>query len=217
MWMQDGCKVSMDCIKWIMFHGHLDYSQTPLLEGRLNTKPGDHGTLNTLNRWFNLLYHARGDHSLLYFAYTCVRDLFIGRVIYLTENIIRWWYFTCKHVSLFWNPLFNMYIFYKIYLQWKYWTLFLSHAILRFILFKKFTLFLSHVVLRFSPVISPRYHVWRPTWIAIHWNSIWLRAQSQMTSYYNWGSVTTLHDFRGVLGRLWTLCFKLSQFHGHGF
>jgi hypothetical protein len=32
---------------------------------------------------------ARGDHSLLYFAYTCVRDLFIGGVIYLAKKIIR--------------------------------------------------------------------------------------------------------------------------------
>jgi hypothetical protein len=31
----------------------------------------------------------RGVHSLLYFAYTCVRDLFIEGVIYLTEKIIR--------------------------------------------------------------------------------------------------------------------------------
>ena len=31
----------------------------------------------------------RGDHSLLYFAYTCVRDLFIGGVIYLAKKIIR--------------------------------------------------------------------------------------------------------------------------------
>jgi hypothetical protein len=30
-----------------------------------------------------------GDHSLLYFAYTCVRDLFIGGGIYLAKNIIR--------------------------------------------------------------------------------------------------------------------------------
>ena len=34
---------------------------------------------------------TRGVHSLLYFAYTCVRDLFIGGVIYLAEKIIRWW------------------------------------------------------------------------------------------------------------------------------
>ena len=38
----------------------------------------------------------RGVHFLLYFAYTCVRDLFIGGVIYLAKKIIRWWYFTCK-------------------------------------------------------------------------------------------------------------------------
>ena len=35
MWMQNGC-VYMDsymaCIKWIMFHGHLDYFQNNLLE-----------------------------------------------------------------------------------------------------------------------------------------------------------------------------------------
>jgi hypothetical protein len=33
-------------IEWIMFHGHLDYFQKPPLGGRLNTKPGDLGTLN---------------------------------------------------------------------------------------------------------------------------------------------------------------------------
>ena len=44
------------------------------------------------------------------------------------------------------------------------------------------------------------YHVWGPVWIKIHWNIIWLRAQSHMTSHYTWGSVTTLHDFGGVLG-----------------
>jgi hypothetical protein len=44
------------------------------------------------------------------------------------------------------------------------------------------------------------YRVWGPTWIEIHWNGIWLRAQSHMTSQYTWGSVTTLHDFGSVLG-----------------
>jgi hypothetical protein len=29
---------------------------------------------------------ARGDHSLLYYAYTCVRDLFIGGAIYLAKK-----------------------------------------------------------------------------------------------------------------------------------
>ena len=60
------------------------------------------------------------------------------------------------------------------------------------------------------------YHVWGPAWIEIHWNSIWLRARSHMTSHYTWGFVTTLHDFGGVLDGLWTLSFRLSQFHGHG-
>jgi hypothetical protein len=59
------------------------------------------------------------------------------------------------------------------------------------------------------------YHVWGPAWIDIHWNSIWLRARSHMTSHYSWGSVTTLHDFGGVLGQpldtfLWALTLPWS-------
>ena len=60
--MQDGCKVLLHGflhgIEWIMFHGHLDYSQNPSLGGKPNTKPGDHGTLNADNHWFILFYHA---------------------------------------------------------------------------------------------------------------------------------------------------------------
>jgi hypothetical protein len=41
--------------------------------------------------------------------------------------------------------------------------------------------------------------VWGPTWIEIHWNSIWLRPQSHMASHYTWGSMTTLHDFGSCL------------------
>ena len=44
------------------------------------------------------------------------------------------------------------------------------------------------------------YQVRGHAWINIHWNSIWLRARSHMTSHYTLGSVTTLHDFGGVLG-----------------
>ena len=44
------------------------------------------------------------------------------------------------------------------------------------------------------------HHVWGPMWINFHWNSIWLRARSLMTSHYTWGTMTTLHDFEGVLG-----------------
>ena len=55
-----------------------------------------------------------------------------------------------------------------------------------------------------------------PTWIEIRWNSIWLRARSHMTSHYTWGSVTTLHDFGGVLRRpldtfFWALTISLSR------
>jgi hypothetical protein len=42
---------SLHGIKWIVFHGHLDYFQKPSLGGRPNTKPGDHGTPNAHNRW----------------------------------------------------------------------------------------------------------------------------------------------------------------------
>ena len=35
------------------------------------------------------------------------------------------------------------------------------------------------------------YHAWGPAWIEIHWNDIWLRAQSHTTSHDTWGSVTT--------------------------
>jgi hypothetical protein len=60
------------------------------------------------------------------------------------------------------------------------------------------------------------YHVWGPAWIEIHWNSIWLRARSQMTSHYTWGSVTTLHDFEGGLGTaldtlFWALTISWSR------
>ena len=43
-------------------------------------------------------------------------------------------------------------------------------------------------------------HVWGPAWIDIHWNSVWLRARSHMTSHYTWGSVSTLTWFRRCLG-----------------
>ena len=60
------------------------------------------------------------------------------------------------------------------------------------------------------------YHVWGHTWIKIHWDNIWLRAWSHMTSYCTWGSVTTLHDFGGVSGRplgtfVWALTISWSR------
>ena len=45
------------------------------------------------------------------------------------------------------------------------------------------------------------YQVRRPACIKIHQNNIWLRSQSHMTSHYTGGSVTTLQDVGGVLGR----------------
>ena len=59
--------------------------------------------------------------------------------------------------------------------------------------------------------------MWGPAWIEIHWNNIWLRAQSHMTtSHYTWESVTTLHDFKGVLGQpleifFWALTISWSR------
>ena len=98
-----------------MFHGHLDYFQKPLLGGRPNTKPGDHGTLNAHNCWF-ILFHQ----------------------------------------------------------------------------------------------------VWGSAWKEIHWNSIWLRAGSHMTSHYTRGFLTTPHDFGGEFGRpldafFWALTISRSQ------
>ena len=60
------------------------------------------------------------------------------------------------------------------------------------------------------------HHAWGPAWIKIHWNNIWLRARLHMTSHYTWGSVTTLCDFGGVLGRpldtfFWALTISRSR------
>ena len=63
MWMQDECKVYMGflhIIRWIMFHGHLNYFQKLPLEGRPNPKPRHHGTPNTYNRWLVMFYHVWG-------------------------------------------------------------------------------------------------------------------------------------------------------------
>ena len=60
------------------------------------------------------------------------------------------------------------------------------------------------------------YHVWGLAWIENHWTSIWLRAQSHMTSHYTWRSVTTLYEFGGVVGQRSNIFFGLSHFHGYG-
>jgi hypothetical protein len=44
------------------------------------------------------------------------------------------------------------------------------------------------------------YHVWGLTWIEIHWNSIWLRAQLHMSSCYTWETVIRTTWFWKCLG-----------------
>jgi hypothetical protein len=57
------------------------------------------------------------------------------------------------------------------------------------------------------------YDVRGPAWIEIHWKSIWLKTRSHIPKVLNpKHSMTTLHDFEGVLGRP----FGLSRFHRHG-
>ena len=56
-----------------------------------------------------------------------------------------------------------------------------------------------HMLKTFDFIIF--YHVWRPAWIGIHWDNIWLRVQSHTTSHYTRRSVTMLHDHGGELGR----------------
>ena len=51
-----------------------------------------------------------------------------------------------------------------------------------------------------------------PAWIEIHWNSIWSRARSHMTSHYNWGAVTTLHHSKKVLERPLNTFLELPHF-----
>ena len=108
-------------------------------------------TSRYVSEWLEFLDHPlipRGVHSLLYFAYTCIQDLFIGGVIYLAEKIIRWWYFTCKKpANIIGDGILHVNMFH--YFQ-------IPYFICNF--FTKFTYneyigpyFLSHVVLRFSP------------------------------------------------------------------
>ena len=57
------CECKMDAksngilhgIDWIVFQGHFGCFQKLPLGGRFDTKPGNRGTLNAHNRWFNLL------------------------------------------------------------------------------------------------------------------------------------------------------------------
>jgi hypothetical protein len=64
--MQDGCDVCMDSYKvsnGSCLIGHLDYFQEPLLGGRPNTKPGDHGTPKAHNRLFIYIIMCENPHE----------------------------------------------------------------------------------------------------------------------------------------------------------
>ena len=61
------------------------------------------------------------------------------------------------------------------------------------------------------------YHVWEPAWIETHWNNIWLRARSHVTSHLHLRVCDHTTWFLKVCwDRLWTLSFGLSQFNDHG-
>ena len=60
------------------------------------------------------------------------------------------------------------------------------------------------------------YHVWGLTWIEIHCNSIWLRTRSHMTHTTLEGPWPDSMILEVCWDGLWTLSFRLSQFHGHG-
>ena len=93
------------------------------------------------------------------------------------------------------------------------WTIFINHLFEVGLTYNRET-----IVFQIFGIVGLFYfcHVWGPTWIEIHWNNIWSRAQSRMTSHYTWGSMTILlHDFGGVLGRpLDTFFLGFPQFHG---
>jgi hypothetical protein len=112
---------------------------------------------SNFDRLSDCMMHTWGVHSLLYFAYTCVWDLFIGGGGYLPcKFFIRWWYFTCKNPE---NSIcdgilhVNMFHYFKIpYFTCTFFTNFIYNEYIG-------PYFLLHVVLQFSPVNSPRMHI----------------------------------------------------------
>ena len=58
--------------------------------------------------------------------------------------------------------------------------------------------------------------VWGPAWTKFHWNSIWLRAWSYVTSSYSWNPWPHYMVLEVYWDGLWTLSLgSNSQFHGH--
>jgi hypothetical protein len=61
-------------------------------------------------------------HTLLYSAYTCIRDLFIGGAIYLAEKIIRYDIFQNKEKCLYFNTPIRNYDFLGNHLKIPHFT-----------------------------------------------------------------------------------------------
>ena len=77
----------MDHVSW-----SLDYFQKSPLGGRPNTKPGDHGTLNSHNRLFILFYHAWG-HAWIKFYWN---NIWLRAWSHMT-SYYTWWSMTTLH------------------------------------------------------------------------------------------------------------------------
>ena len=97
------------------------------------------------------------------------------------------------------------------------WTIFQNHLLEVDLTQNQETMALC----RSQPLLYSVMSCTRNTWIEIHWNSIWLRAPSHMTSHYTWRFVTTLHDFGGVMRRpldtfVWALTMSWSRLLARG-
>jgi hypothetical protein len=62
------------------------------------------------------------------------------------------------------------------------------------------------------------HHMWKPTWIEIHWNNIWLRAHVtyDFTLHLRIRDHTTWCCWRWIGTAFGRFSFGLSQVHGHG-
>jgi hypothetical protein len=94
--------------------------------------------LKTARKLLIIVENYLGEITPSYILHTRAFGTYLLGGIYLAKKTIRWWYFTCKnpkniicdgilHVNMFHYfkiPYFTCNFFYKIYLQWIYWTLF---------------------------------------------------------------------------------------------
>ena len=93
-------------IEWITVHAHLDYFQKPSLEGRSNTDPGDHGTLNARNWWFVLFYHVWGPAWI---------DVHWNSIWLRVRDHTTWWFWRCTC----WDGLLDTF-FWALTFLWKW-------------------------------------------------------------------------------------------------